>query len=162
MKDSHHPACREGAAPFPVHALFVLTLLLAGARTATAQAECPAASPNESFSINHVAAVFTAAHLAHTRTQLGIATQTPSVTRQFVTDPAVCRTNYDRVSAQIPKIWELPSGYTGAQMLAGYTLRSYRIGEYMAVLMLPTANVRGTAPLLIFDRKGRYLGVIQM
>ena len=155
-------SCRERAEPFLVHALLVLTLLLAGARTATAQTGCPAASPNEAYHINSVAAIFTAAQWASTRTQLGIATQKPSVTKQFVADPAVCSTNYNRVKAQVPNIWALLPNYTSAQMLAGYTLRSYQIGDYTAVLMISTPGVRGTAPLLIFKKNGQYLGLVDL
>ena len=160
--DNDRPGRRERAEPFLVHALLVLTLLLAGARTTTAQTGCPAASPNESYHLNSVAAIFSAARWVNTRTQLGIATQKSTVTKQFVTDPTVCNTNYNRVKAQIPSIWALPPNYTSAQMLTGYTLRSYRIGDYTAVLMLSTPRVRGTAPLLIFNKKGQYVGVVHL
>lgn len=160
--DNDLPGHRERAEPFLVHALLVLTLLLGGARTTTAQTGCPAASPNESYNLNSVAAIFTAAQWANTRTKLGIATQKSTVTKRFVTDPTVCNTNYNRVKAQIPSIWALPPNYTSAQMLTGYTLRSYRIGDYTAVLMLSTPGVRGTAPLLIFNKKGQYVGVVHL
>ena len=162
MMDNDRPERRERAEPILVHALLVLTLLLTSARTVTAQSGCPAASPNESYHLNSVAAIFTDARWASTRTQLGIATQRSTVTKQFVTNATTCNTNYNRVKAQIPSIWALPPNYTSAQMLTGYTLRSYQIGEYSAVLMISTPGVRGTAPLLIFDKKGQYLGVIHL
>jgi hypothetical protein len=162
MMDNDLPGRRERAELFLAHALLVLTLLLTSARTVTAQTGCPAPSPNESYHLNSVAAIFTAAQWASTRTQLGIATQRPTVTKQLVTDPIVCNTNYNRVKAQVPSIWALPPNYTSAQMLAGYTLRSYRIGDYTAVLMISTPGVRGTAPLLIFNKQGQYLGVVHL